>query len=527
MDRHLFLASKRAAVSFAPDPADGTLRPWLAPGGTGNVVAEQAGVLGVTWIASADTDDDHRAAREHPNGLDLRLRSGRDIRVRLLRHDRNTFDVVQTYLTAQLMWAANNYGWDKWTTPTFGATTYAALDRFAEFTEDFAAALLADSADTADPVYLVHDYQLVGVPARLRSQRPDAPILLFVHIPWPSADYWRILPKPMRVGILEGMLPATTIGFFADRWTRNFLDCVADLIPDADVDRAAGVVRWRGHRTGVRTMPLGYSPLALEADKPRLPDGIEEWAGSGPLVVHSGRTDPMKNAERAVRAFALAVRTDPRVRGTRLLVRMNPNRLYVGANAEYVRRVESAITEVNAELGAEAVRLHCDNEVEHTIGCFRRADVLMFNSTVDGQNLSTFEGPLVNERDADVILSEMCGAAEILGPVCRTVNPFDLIEQADALVAALTAPAAERAAAAARRRAVAEPWTLEAWVRAQLEWLDVDHRDRTEPGSAHEPRKPEPREHEPKAPEPTHHEPKAPEPTAHEPKAHDSGRHDG
>lgn len=122
-DRQLFLASKRAAVSFAPDPDTGELRPWLAPGGTGNVVAEQAGVLDVTWIASADTDDDHRAARENPDGLTLGLRSGHNIRIRLLRHDRGTFEVVQNFLTAQLLWAANNYGWDTWTSPTFGAET--------------------------------------------------------------------------------------------------------------------------------------------------------------------------------------------------------------------------------------------------------------------------------------------------------------------------------------------------------------------------------------------------------------------
>jgi len=479
-DRHLFLASKRAAVSYAPDPDTGRLRPWLAPGGTGNVVAEQAGVLNVSWIASADTDDDHLAARENPDGVRLRLRSGRDIQVHLLRHDRRTFDVVQNFLTAQLLWAANNYGWDRWTEPTFGSETYQALEHFAEFTGDFTDALLRVSAEAAEPVYLVHDYQLMGVPARLREKRPDAPILLFVHIPWPSPDYWRILPKPMRVGLLEGMLASTTIGFFADRWTRNFLDCVADLLPGAEIDREHGVVRRHGHRTRVRTMPLGYSPLTIDGAAPRLPEGIAEWADDRPLVVHSGRTDPMKNAERAVRAFVLAMGSDERLRGTRMLVRMNPNRLYVEANADYVRRVEAAISDANAELGPDTVRLHCDNEVEHSLACFGRADLLIFNSTVDGQNLSAFEAPLVNQRDAEVIVSEMCGAAEVLAPVCRTVNPFDLVEQAEAIVAALTAPAAERARAAERRREVAAPWTLEAWVSAQLEGLDADHRARDE-----------------------------------------------
>lgn len=476
-DRHLFLASKRAAVSFAPDPDTGQLKPWLAPGGTGNVVADQAGVLGVSWIASADTDDDRQAAAEHPDGLEMRLPSGRDIRIRLLRHDRETFNVVQNFLTAELLWAANNYGWDKWTTPTFDQRVPEAMAHFATFTEDFAGAMLDASAEVADPVYLVHDYQLVGVPALLRERRPDAPVLLFVHIPWPSADYWRILPKPMRTTLLESMLPATTIGFFAQRWVRNFLDCVDDLVPDAVVDRDSGVVRWRGNRCRVRAMPLGYSPLALRGREPRLPEGVGEWAGDDPLVVHSGRTDPMKNAVRAVHAFVLAVRSDEQLSAAKLLVRMNPNRLYVHANADYVRRVEDAVAWANGELGGERVRSHCDNEVDHSIACFQRADLLMFNSTVDGQNLSTFEAPLVNERDADVILSEMCGAAEVLAPVCRTVNPFDLVEQAEAIVAGLTAPATERAESAKRRREVAAPWTLEEWVRAQLDGLDQDHRD--------------------------------------------------
>ncbi|WP_354637474.1 trehalose-6-phosphate synthase [Kitasatospora camelliae] len=477
-ERRIHLASKRAAVSYAPDPDTGELRPWLAPGGTGNVVAEQAGVLDVSWIASADTEDDRRAARENPEGLSLSLGSGRRIRVKLLHHDRHTFDVVQNFFTAELLWAANNHGWDAWTTPTFDREAYRAMDCFGEFTGDFADALLKSSADAADPVYLVHDYQLIGVPQRLRAQRPQAPVLMFVHIPWPSPDFWRVLPKPIRVGLLEGMLPATTVGFFADRWCRNFLDCVSDLLPDAEVDRERGTVRRHGAVTRVRALPLGYSPLTIAGRAHRLPEGIAAWAGEGPLVVHSGRTDPIKNAERAVRAFVLAVRSDHRLRGARMLVRMNPNRLYVRANAEYVRRVRAAVAEANAELGADSVRWHCDNEVEHTLGCFARADLLVFNSTVDGQNLSAFEAPLVNGRDAEVVLSETCGAAELLGPVCRTVNPFDLVEQAEAIAGALTAPAAQRAEAARRRRAAAEPWTLEAWVRSQLDAVEADHRVR-------------------------------------------------
>jgi len=218
---------------------------------------------------------------------------------------------------------------------------------------------------------------------------------------------------------------------------------------------------------------LGYSPETLHRRQSSLPEGIEEWAGDHRLVVHSGRTDPIKNGWRAVRAFVQAVKENPALEGTRMLVRMNPNRLYVEANADYVRRVEAEVEAANAELGADTVRTHCDNEVNHSFGCFERADLLMFNSTVDGQNLSVFEAPLVNRRDADVIMSEMLGAAEVLSGVCRSVNPFDVSEQSEAIAAALLATPEERAASALKRREAAEPWTLERWVDTQLASLGL------------------------------------------------------
>jgi trehalose 6-phosphate synthase len=67
----------------------------------------------------------------------------------------------------------------------------------------------------------------------------------------------------------------------------------------------------------------------------------------------------------------------------------------------------------------------------------------------------------------------MLGAAEVLSGVCRSVNPFDVSEQAEAIAAALLASPEERAASALARREAAEPWTLERWVDTQLASLDL------------------------------------------------------
>lgn len=475
---NIFLASKRAPVTYQWDESQKRTVAELAPGGTANVVADQASYLGVSWIACAMSPEDIKAAESNPEGLDIRFTSDRPIRLHLLRHDPAVFERVQEIMTADLLWCSNNYLWDSWTAPTFDHSTREVWSDFDRFSRTFADAILEASAGEPDPVYLLHDYQLVRVPGRVRERRPDSRILLFIHIPWPAADYWRMLPRAIGAAILRDMLGASTIGFFAERWVRNFLACVADGLPDARVDLATSSVEYGGRVTRVEAMPLGYSPQAMSFRKQALDPELQRWIGDRTLVLHSGRTDPIKNAERAVDAFALALARDPSIRKACLLVRMNPNRLYVRANSAYLERVKAAVERANQQAGKEVVRLVCENNVDATFGCVERADVFLLNSTIDGQNLTAFESSLMNQRDAWLILSERAGAAEALKDVCALVNPFDIAEQAEALQVALLANPAARAAAAATRRKVVEPYSLPRWVDQQLESLGIPARSR-------------------------------------------------
>ena len=52
----------------------------------------------------------------------------------------------------------------------------------------------------------------------------------FVHIPWPQPDYWRILPKDMRCAIHDGLIANDVVGFHTDRWRRNFIYSVRELL---------------------------------------------------------------------------------------------------------------------------------------------------------------------------------------------------------------------------------------------------------------------------------------------------------
>src|SRR5262249_9211926 len=94
-----------------------------------------------------------------------------------------------------------------------------ALDRMPEGSRDFReyvkvkegfADAVAGAHRPGDLVW-VHDYQLALVPSLLRERVPDARIAFFLHIPFPSAEVFRILP--WRSEILRGILGADLVSF--------------------------------------------------------------------------------------------------------------------------------------------------------------------------------------------------------------------------------------------------------------------------------------------------------------------------
>src|SRR5438094_9971885 len=79
------------------------------------------------------------------------------------------------------------------------------------------------NAATEPALVLVHDYQLYLVPRLVREAVPNALIQHFIHVPWPTPQYWKVLPKHMRDPILQGVLGCDVVGFQSSLDVRNFL----------------------------------------------------------------------------------------------------------------------------------------------------------------------------------------------------------------------------------------------------------------------------------------------------------------
>jgi trehalose 6-phosphate synthase len=109
------------------------------------------------------------------------------------------------------------------------------------------------------------------------------------------------------------------------------------------------------------------------------------------------------------------------------------------------------------------------------VALYKHFDLLLVNAMWDGMNLVAKEGPLVNQRDGSVILSENTGAHEQLGEFALSVNPFDVQEQADAMYQALTTPPEERRRRWQQLRDIIAARTPADWIEDQLADIERKH----------------------------------------------------
>jgi trehalose 6-phosphate synthase len=84
-------------------------------------------------------------------------------------------------------------------------------------------------------------------------------------------------------------------------------------------------------------------------------------------------------------------------------------------------------------------------------------------------NLVAKEGPLVNERDGVLVLSELAGAFYELGDDALTISPYDVYSTAEALHTALTMPREARAKRAETLREQVRGAGVKAWFFHQVE----------------------------------------------------------
>lgn len=334
----------------------------------------------------------------------------------------------------------------------------------------FAEAVAAASDD--ESLVWVQDYQLLRVPRYLRRLAPGRRVGLFLHIPFPAYDVFRVLPWSR--DLMRGILSADLVGFQIAEHAQHFLVCAERLL-GCPVDYEAGIARFGGREVTVGAFPIGidvahFERLAHQAG-PRPDDGVVRVLGLDRLDYTKGILERLNALERLLDNY-------PEYRRRVVLVQLAiPSRTRVAEYRALKREVDETVGRINGRFSdAEWTPIHYlvrSVPQEELVALYRHSHIALVTPLRDGMNLVAKEYVASQGDEGGVlILSELAGAAAELQEALL-VNPFDIDSVAEALHRALSMSEEERRARLSALRDRVRANDVRRWTAGFLEALEA------------------------------------------------------
>jgi len=295
-------------------------------------------------------------------------------------------------------------------------------------------------------VVWIHDYQLMLLPHMIRYQFPKATIGFFLHIPFPSFEIFRLLHRPWKEKIIDGILGADLVGFHTHEYVQHFLKTV-QMIKGYDH-------RFRSIFLPDRILKAEMFPLGIDFSKfnnaVREKTIIERRASiennfPGKKIIFSvDRLDYTKGITHRLSGFErfLELYSQWREKVVFILV-VVPSRQIVSKYNERKKLIEEEIGRINGKystLGWQPIIYQYNNLSFHElVAMYSAADIALITPLRDGMNLVAKEYIASREESGVLILSELAGAASELSEAIL-VNPMDREEVSEAISHALRMP---------------------------------------------------------------------------------------
>lgn len=310
--------------------------------------------------------------------------------------------------------------------------------------EDFANAVLKETADEEEPFILIQDYHFALLPALIKKQKPGARVAIFWHIPWPNPESFGICPWQKE--ILKGMLGADLIGFHTQYHCNHFLETVNRTL-ESRVSWENFSVKLEGHSTLVKPFPISiaFTPKDFDNKSPKIKPS-ELLGAYGLTAKHIGigvdRVDYTKGLIEKFLAIERFFEKYPAYVGKFSFVQIGaPSRSELKTYSDIMNDIVNESERINLRFKSKnwlpILFLNKHHSQSEIAPFYASADLCMVSSLHDGMNLVAKEFVASrNHDDGTLILSRFAGAAkDLLGAVI--INPYDIEQSADAIKLAL------------------------------------------------------------------------------------------
>ncbi|QJW89499.1 bifunctional alpha,alpha-trehalose-phosphate synthase (UDP-forming)/trehalose-phosphatase [Spirosoma taeanense] len=290
----------------------------------------------------------------------------------------------------------------------------------------------------------VHDYHFLALPQLIREQEPKATIGFFLHIPFPSNELLRLLPRRCRDYLLTGLLGADLIGFHTNDYLIHFLKSVQ---LNLGLPHTLAKIFNQDRAVQCQAFPIGIN-YGLYNDGYNQPEVIEERRAlkesyPGKIIFSVDRLDYTKGVMQRLDALEAFLQAHPEWKGNLVFILVViPSRDEIQTYWERKQMIEQAVGRINGKFATltwvPIVYRYASLSFPQLLALYTACDVAMITPLRDGMNLVAKEFVASRQDQQGVLLlSELTGAANELGEALL-VNPLDEYEVADQLNAGLT-----------------------------------------------------------------------------------------
>jgi trehalose 6-phosphate synthase/phosphatase len=168
-----------------------------------------------------------------------------DFKYRPVFIDAEKYDAYYNGFSNSLLWPLFHYF------PSYAEYQPAAFDAYMEVNRIFSELVKAEIR-TGDLVW-IHDYHLLPLAGMLREAFPGLTIGLFLHIPFPAYELFRVIPNEWQRELLTGMLGADLIGFHTMEYAAYFLTA---LEQELKLKPEESVVFWNDRHIKIEAFPI-------------------------------------------------------------------------------------------------------------------------------------------------------------------------------------------------------------------------------------------------------------------------------
>ena len=301
----------------------------------------------------------------------------------------------------------------------------------------------------ADDDVWVHDFHLFNLGQELRRLGWRGKTGFFLHVPFPSADLFSILPWSRE--ILTGLLNHNLVGVQTERYLRELSDT---LCTELGGNFSKGVYSHSEGEVRLGVYPVGIDSAQFQAwaSQARRRNSRYRHGPTAPeqmVVLGVDRLDYTKGIPDRLRAFEsmLAQHSSLRRRVSFIQISM-PSRTRVPQYARGKELIDQLVGEINGRFSEEdwvpINYLYRTYTRQQLARFYRDADVCLVTPLRDGMNLVSKEFVACQGEDPGVlVLSKFTGSAAALREAI-IVNPYDLDGTAEAIHRALYMPRDER-----------------------------------------------------------------------------------